>query len=374
MLGKPQEEDLSPKISRDGTTLFLDAAPLDTVGNTVLDDTLMKEEYISILIQFLETLAGMPRAYSPSSGTSFDAVATALASSLSSSSNTEMHIMEDQHVDQMPLSPSPPEQCARLWLCEFVDSEVRHWVTYLRIRYEEACAKGAKTSEEKRSEEARVKIQKQLDGLVSVYWQLNEKFDDLPWSGIADQGMAVLGTATSPPNTATSKMWDMLETMESELDEKRFVWKKKQFMSPKAQQYVAAFYCELRRRSLFRTEDGLIGMGPRWLSKGDRVMLVKGAIIPYVFRHVDEESRRLVEKMQEKEKIVEECANKHGLSELLARRAEERIAKLKQVIGRLRRGRKDAWILIGEAYVEGVMRGEVVERGGSDIFERIAIV
>ena len=103
-------------------------------------------------------------------------------------------------------------------------------------------------------------------------------------------------------------------------------------------------------------------------------MLVKGAIIPYVFRHVDEESRRLVEKMQEKEKIVEECANKHGLSELLARRAEERIAKLKQVIGRLRRGRKDAWILIGEAYVEGVMRGEVVERGGSDIFERIAIV
>lgn len=34
--------------------------------------------------------------------------------------------------------------------------------------------------------------QKQLDSLVDVYRQLISKFDNLPWSGTADQGLAAL--------------------------------------------------------------------------------------------------------------------------------------------------------------------------------------
>jgi hypothetical protein len=37
-------------------------------------------------------------------------------------------------------------------------------------------------------------------------------------------------------------------------------------------------------RSVFRTEKGYLGLGPSWMKSGDRVYIVKGAAVPYVFR------------------------------------------------------------------------------------------
>ncbi|KAE8385798.1 hypothetical protein BDV23DRAFT_190553 [Aspergillus alliaceus] len=375
ILGQPGP---SPKISRNGRTLFLEAAPLDTVEDIILDNTLMTDEYIDILIRFLETVGGMPRTYLPSGGTSFDAVAISLASSLffSFPSTTELNVIKGQNVERILLS-SVHEQHARFWLCEFIESEVRHWATLLRMtRDDYALAQGVECSGAKWPEETSIERQKKLDSLISAYWQLNEKFDDLPWSRTADEGVAA-PTAATPPNDTTSNLWDLLETFQSAIDEKRFVWKRKLLISLEAQRYVTAFSLELKRRSLFITKDGLIGMGPSWLSKGDRVMLVRDAIVPYVFRHVDEELRHQVKTMETREDTLKEYSveRKYSLSRQFMRPTlEKQISDLKLKINHLQAGRKDAWILIGEAYIPGVMRGEVLERGGSEIFRRIAIV
>ncbi|KAK6810405.1 hypothetical protein RU639_013830 [Aspergillus parasiticus] len=375
ILGQP---GASPKISRDGRTLVLEAAPLDTVKDIILDHTLMTEEYIDILIQFLETVGWMPRAHLPSGGTNFDAVAISLASSLffSLPSSTGLSVNNSQNLERISLSPVN-EQHSRFWLCEFIESEVRHWMTFLRMtRDEYALARGVEPSGMEWPEETSIERQKRLDRLLSAYWQLYERFDDLPWSGTADEGVTV-ATAATPPNETTSSRWDLLETFQSAFDEKRFVWKRKLLISAEAQQYVTAFTLELKRRSLFITQEGLIGMGPSWLSKGDRVMLVRDAIVPYVFRHVDEELRHQVKTMGMREDMLKEYSaeRKCSLSRQFMRPTlEKQISDLKMKISHLQAGTKDAWILIDEAYIPGVMRGEVLERGGSEIFGRIAIV
>lgn len=338
----------------------------------------MTDEYIDILIRFLETVGGMPRAHPPSGGTSFDAVAISLASSLffTFPSSIEINVTKCQNLERIPLS-SINKQHARFWLCEFIESEVRHWVTFLRMTREDyALAQGIEPSGAEWPEEISIERQKKLDSLISAYWQINEKFDDLPWSGTADKGVAE-PTAATPPNKTTSNLWELLETLQSSIDEKKFVWKRKLSISPEAQQYVAAFSLELKRRSLFITQDGLIGMGPSWMSKGDRVMLVRDATVPYVFRHVDEELRQLVRTIEMREDMLKEQSveRKYNLSRQFMRPTlEKQISDLKLKISHLQAGTKDAWILIGEAYIPGVMRGEVLERGGSEIFGRIAIV
>jgi hypothetical protein len=37
-------------------------------------------------------------------------------------------------------------------------------------------------------------------------------------------------------------------------------------------------------RSLFRTESGALGLGPRQTQPGDRIFILKGAAVPYMFR------------------------------------------------------------------------------------------
>lgn len=39
-------------------------------------------------------------------------------------------------------------------------------------------------------------------------------------------------------------------------------------------------------RSVFRTEKGYLGLGPGWMLPGDRVHIIKGAAVPYVFRPI----------------------------------------------------------------------------------------
>lgn len=177
--------------------MFLDAAPLDAVGGIILDaeNFLNGRALLTInpLIRFLESVTGLTHAYLSSDGTSFDAVATALASSLSSSSSNDIdaNSMTDKDVAQSPLL-LPPEKRARIWLCEFVDREVRHWATYLRNALKRPINKTDTDTEARRQEEERVEKQKKLDNLIDVYRQLISKFDNLPWSGTADQGLAAL--------------------------------------------------------------------------------------------------------------------------------------------------------------------------------------
>ncbi|GAB1195989.1 hypothetical protein APSETT444_005254 [Aspergillus pseudonomiae] len=371
-LGQPPAEIPSPTISRDGTTLYLDAMPLDSIEEILLDaEFSYSEEYISVLIPFLEKLAALPCTYPSDAGTSFNAVATALASS---SSDTEAGSMTDKDADRSP-SSLPPELRARVWLCEIIEREVRHWVTSLRMDIKAfPLQKGH-----------RVDKQRQLERLLVVYRELVRKFNDLPWTGAADQGRPRPGKSDGGEQKK-GRREQIMENLRNKIVEKipgpseHILRDSIEPISPEAQRYENAFYSAMNWRCLFRTKDGLIGMGPSWLECGDWVMLVRGAIVPYVFRHVDVDLRLQVKSLGDTLEELEErlfewktgAKKQHRISVV---DAEREIASLKQKIGELHAqvGRKDAWVLIGEAYVEGVMRGEALERAGVDSFERIAI-
>ncbi|KAF2870895.1 hypothetical protein BDV95DRAFT_70783 [Massariosphaeria phaeospora] len=111
-------------------------------------------------------------------------------------------------------------------------------------------------------------------------------------------------------------------------------------------------------RTLFTTTSGYLGMGPPWLRAGDVVMLVKGGSVPYAFTHWDEERRRRLQWYERGEEG--------------GRARRKRTKKYKAAIEECRNsiGEADAWILVGEAYVEGFMVGEAVDPD----FKRIAVV
>lgn len=109
--------------------------------------------------------------------------------------------------------------------------------------------------------------------------------------------------------------------------------------------------------------------------------MVRSAIVPYIFRHVDDDLRLQAEKLKKEmekseKRLLAQKQRTDDKEQQAAMNTRKEIAKLRrrliQAEGQI--GRKDGWILIGEAYVEGVMRGEVLKRGGNDIWERIAII
>lgn len=115
-------------------------------------------------------------------------------------------------------------------------------------------------------------------------------------------------------------------------------------------------------RSLFVTKDGHLGLGPSWLEEGDQVMLVKGGHVPYIFRHVN---RILMRKAQV---IKDELADYKGtLSQVRREALQDLVRRTEEKIGQL-----EAWVLIGEAYVRGVMEDDTVVSTAE--WQRVAIV
>ena len=48
-------------------------------------------------------------------------------------------------------------------------------------------------------------------------------------------------------------------------------------------------------RSLFRTDRGYLGLGPRTVKVGDRVGILKGAQVPYIFRHSERDAETILD-------------------------------------------------------------------------------
>ncbi|KAI4667657.1 uncharacterized protein J4E88_010177 [Alternaria novae-zelandiae] len=104
-------------------------------------------------------------------------------------------------------------------------------------------------------------------------------------------------------------------------------------------------------QSLFVTKEGYLGIGPNWLRSGDGVFLVADAKAPYILAQVDDVLRR------QAREIREQLDTGMSRSVKLTRKQRKSLRKqLLEIEGRL--GGENAWQLIGEAYVEGVMNGE----------------
>jgi hypothetical protein len=134
-------------------------------------------------------------------------------------------------------------------------------------------------------------------------------------------------------------------------------------------EYMLQFMGVSPSRSLFITTRGMIGLGPSWVEEGDVVMLVKGGKVPYLFARFDDHLKRAVQRHEKSEDVLKEKKRKDPTTQHITdalKESENAKQRLQNQIGK-----KDAWWLVGEAYVDGVMNGEAAYRNE---FKRIVVV
>jgi len=113
------------------------------------------------------------------------------------------------------------------------------------------------------------------------------------------------------------------------------------------------------------TNDGLIGMGLSWSSRGNRVMLVRGTIASYIFRHVDDDLRFQTEKLKKGDEKAGNTAaraeakiTKNSKQPWIPVDTRKEIAKprlkLIQLEGQI--GRKYGWVLMERRMLRALWR------------------
>lgn len=105
-------------------------------------------------------------------------------------------------------------------------------------------------------------------------------------------------------------------------------------------------------RRVFASPKGYIGVGPSTMSSKDKMMLIKDCYVPYIVRHVDDDLEMRTEAIT---RLLRETSGQ------LSHEDTQRLSMLAQD-WRARRGTQDAWRLVGEAYVEGIMHGQLADK------------
>ncbi|CAI6339250.1 unnamed protein product [Periconia digitata] len=146
--------------------------------------------------------------------------------------------------------------------------------------------------------------------------------------------------------------------------------------------------------AIFVTAQGRVGLGPTWLLRGDVVMVIGGAPVPFAFRALEksreERLRGLEVDIEDNEMRYEEEAgnvrNVEGkwvptpVDVVSRRRGKGKLGKLDDEWVRLRRGynraltkgvKKGGWVLQGEVFVEGIMEKQGV---GGRLVKRVVVV
>ncbi|KAF2033958.1 hypothetical protein EK21DRAFT_108375 [Setomelanomma holmii] len=106
----------------------------------------------------------------------------------------------------------------------------------------------------------------------------------------------------------------------------------------------------ISKQGLFVTKEGYMGIGPNWLQAGDGVFLIPGGSTPYIFAHIDQVLQRQADRIRQRLSKMPPSKSSRAKKKELETELQEIEAKI---------GQKDGWQLVGEAYVEGVMHGEV---------------
>ncbi|KAH4923389.1 hypothetical protein HBI26_045450 [Parastagonospora nodorum] len=113
---------------------------------------------------------------------------------------------------------------------------------------------------------------------------------------------------------------------------------------------ILKHYCEdLTMQSIFITKQGYVGIGPSGLQDGDSVFLMADGNAPYIFAHIDDVLRRRAREIRKQLHSRADPVSEDALRE-----------ELVDVKGRI--GKMDGYQLVGEAYIEGVMNGEVEDQ------------
>ncbi|KAK8112528.1 hypothetical protein PG984_013054 [Apiospora sp. TS-2023a] len=115
--------------------------------------------------------------------------------------------------------------------------------------------------------------------------------------------------------------------------------------------YRKAYRKAMKGRSIFGTREGWLTLAPCWAAERDVVMLVKGAAVPYVFTPIDEYLARLMTMKRKNLADVEGDSTPDGMAK--KERIQQELAEHQAAIGQ-----REAYVVVGEAYIDGFMYGE----------------
>ncbi|KAI0538714.1 hypothetical protein GGR58DRAFT_500883 [Xylaria digitata] len=305
----------SPKISPDGRTLYLQAARLGTVEHVIKREMVLCVDLIDLekdMISFLEFAAKIPTEYGPMRESGLDALAKTL-------------------IVNSPMDGNPV-----IGLIEYLNTEVSKFLRKLkRLSKPKPQASGVEgyvsRKMESRQNEPSAEEAKSLAVQLDEAWtKLKSIYPDKPW----------------PSSEA----------------------KPKQGLSSEHENFVSIAVRINGWRTLFLTQEGLLGLGGCWVEKGEVVMLVESGYVPYVFGPAEKQAKKQIKNLEEK---LETFGNE---PQPLSQKKQEKQSQMRALLNSLqsRMGKQGgAWALDGEAYVHGVMYGEAID--GSRTFEPIVV-
>lgn len=305
----------SPKISPDGRTLYLQAARLGTVEHVLKRKMIVAFDLIDLegdMISFLEFAAKIPTEYGPAQESGLDALARTL-------------------IVDSPLDGDPV-----IGLIEYLNTEV---------------------SKFRRKLNRLSKPKPQLSGVEGYISRKMEARNNDP-SGEEAKTLA----------TRLDEAWAKLKSIYPNKPWPPSDAKPGQKPTDEHRNFVQVAVKVNGWRTLFLTQEGLLGLGGCWLKEGEVVMLVESGYVPYVFSSAEENAKKHVKSAEE---TLEKLRNE---PQPLPPKRQEKQSELKAKLYLLqsRMGKQSgAWALDGEAYVHGVMHGEAMD--GSRGLEPIAV-
>ena len=206
-------------------------------------------------------------------------------------------------------------------------------------------------------------------------------------------GSASSATASDKTQTPASKAGAIEELRDAQ--EKALLSK----LSPQDPEQYASLAAQaqtkLAWRKVFITRGGFLGLGPSWLHRGDTIMLIRGAKVPYAFTPLQTDVQRrekdvreaMVSNQKKYNEIaktlqagkgrnaylhpIDNVAHSHGLRKL--ERLDEEQERLGGKLDRISATPpwEDAWVLQGEVAIESALEQQAMDRAA---WERVTVV
>ncbi|KAH7014503.1 heterokaryon incompatibility protein-domain-containing protein [Microdochium trichocladiopsis] len=403
-----------PAISADGATLALPAAVFDEVASLEYEkDRPLQYTELRKLMRFLAT---SPSVYDNHAGGDdknagpclLEAVACAMAAG---------------HVAGQPVTPAQ----AGVWLCESIESKVGELVaeTQRGITDDQHIQKGLVTKAQKKghgidylktaeddtaARKWRVCTQSIEQGLELVkgaaaeLTALRAKYSHLRWPekpiGVIAREHDLERARLERRNSKEKELEELLEkrsidtksssSIRAALDRAKLrateamndvydrlnMWEMdckgsfRRLVSDECRTFEEAYIDALSWRRICLTRQGYVLLAPLWADEGDSIMLLPGVSVPFIFTREAADLQR--EEARIKERLTH-VGSGDGEDLLWTAAKVELDARLIEVQDRLRSGAEQQggpWVLIGEAYIQGIMQGEAaagLDYGSIDI-------
>lgn len=358
--------DFAPKISSDGTTLPLIAVKFDVVAQycPVVRMLTCGGVQANRFLEFIEK--AIPLTYRPTGRSGLDTMIDIVMS---------RYRLQEEAVDERDTQKVLEYCCTQIdWLVR--DEIPGSWQKLGDLRY---CYDSNGSLD--------------VEGMMATYAKVQSRFPIAPWPKPSQEQLktdtgadkthasptaseeALLGTADEAGDiheagTKVEKLDDTIEASSivdktdhgNQIDDKNPTKYSDHDDSSKPSDEVNSVELQLAKhlpwiktQSFFVTANGYMGIGPNWLRDGDAVFLITDSHCPYIFAHVDYVLRR------RSNQIREELSRVSKIWLLGARASRQKKAQLEQELRDVEAkiGCRDAWQVVGEAYVEGMMNGEI---------------